>query len=109
MLRRILTICQIYRSDKLCVRAEFLAHADVLAPHRAMCYRRAASLGDRSRCANSYCAVDDRQDRLEKFNVSDCLAYKVLYLEWIADMKDIDRSDVSDWRSNIDSQSIVML
>jgi hypothetical protein len=62
----------------------------VLSTHRTVCHGRTRSLPNGSGRSDCYCAVDDRQSRLEHTDVSRSFTDKIFNLEWEADMEDID-------------------
>src|SRR5436305_4016006 len=109
MLGGILAIGRIDCSDKLGVRTHLFAHTHVLASDRAVRHGTATATRYGSRGSNAHSAVDDREYRLEQFNVADCFADEIFNLERKTKMQHVHRPDVSHRRSNIDSNGVVML
>ena len=109
MFGRQLADCGIYRSHEFCVNTHFLEHARMLAAYRTVYYCGICSLGYRSRRPDCHGAVDDRQRWPEKLDITSGLTDKIFDVERVADMQNIDLSDVSGRRRDIHSHGIVML
>ena len=88
---------------------ELLEHVSVLAAHRAVHHCGAGSLTDRSGCPYPYGAIDDCQYRLIELEVPNSLTNKVVDLERIAYMQDINLLDPLDRRCNVYSDHLMLL
>src|SRR5215510_52535 len=90
MLRGTLPRGQINRAYELCVVAKMLEHVGMLSEHGAVHDRCTRTLGHCTRRSHPHRAVDDRQSGVEKLDIAGGLSDKVLDLERIADMEDVN-------------------
>src|SRR5262249_12398993 len=77
-------------AHELRVVTKVLEHVGMLSTHGAVHDRRTRSLGHCARGSNPYRAVDNRQAGFEKVDIARGLADKVLDLERVADMQDVN-------------------
>src|SRR5947208_8480141 len=79
----------------------------MLAADRTVHHRGARSLGDGPRRADPDRAVDDRHAGSETLDIAGGLADKVLDLEGVADVHDVDTLDSLGRRRNVESHGLV--
>jgi hypothetical protein len=80
-------------SDKFHVLAQIIQHADMLAAHRTVHHGGGRPFGHQPRRSDPDRAVDDCHYRLKAFDVPGGLTDKVLDLERIANVQEIDAFD----------------
>src|SRR5579864_2062051 len=108
MLRGALAARGVHRTHELSVFAEFFKHARVLATHWAVRHCGAGSLSHSSRGSDGHGAIDDRQRGLEAFDVTGGLSDKVPYLEWEADMQNINPPNRLRRRRDVYSDHVIV-
>ncbi len=86
-----------------------LEHARVLAPHGTVHHGGPGSLDNGPCSPDRHSAVDDCQRGSEELNVSNGFTHEILYAERVADMQNIDLSQLPDRWSDIHSNGIVVL
>src|SRR5207302_8497201 len=88
----------IHRYLECGVDGALFERARMLAADRAVHDRGAGSLSDRARGPDRHRAINDRESGLKKLDVAGGLTNKILDLERVADMQDVDLLDLLDSR-----------